>query len=146
MKKRLLSIALVAILLLSVLSMASCGLPVVMKTKGAEYSFGYSSCSTTAEWSSMKGTLDFVYVDTTLYLCDDGTWMIVMDDEDLFTSLIVDGVIDEGTFTEQDGVYTFIGFEYEMETVGEMSDDSFEIYFKDPTGTNENAFILSFKR
>jgi hypothetical protein len=132
----------VAVLLALTLSMSGCGLPSMIKTKGADYSFKYSSCYAASAFSEMKGTLNFVYSDTTLHIYDDGTWTINMDDPSIF----IDSIIDEGTYTVEDELYTFVGFEYGFDTTGKMEEEGFRIYFIDPTGSSENAFVLYFNK
>ena len=141
MKKRILSVVMVAVLLASTLAVAGCGLPSMLKMMGAEHSFGYSSCYTTPTFSHMRSSLIMVYSDTTLHLYGDGTWTIDMDDPSIF----VDGVIDQGTYTVEGEVYTFEGFEYGFDTTGEMSDSGFKIYFSEPD-TSKSVFWLSFKK
>ena len=146
MKKRIVSIVMLTVLLVSLVSMAGCGLPTMIKTRMADDSFGYSRCSTTSAFAEMYSLLHFVYIDTTLYLNDDGTWMIVMDETDLIADLMVDGVIDEGTYTEENGVYTLVGFEDDFDAVGSMQGDGFVIDFTypDQTGVATVAYSLHF--
>ena len=154
MKKRLLSILLLATLLVSILSMTSCGLPSMINTIGAEHSFEYSGCLTMPSYSQMRDSLSYDYADTTLYLYKNGTWSINMTDPSLF----VDSVLWKGTYTVEDGVYTFEGFEYDLVSTeemqddlvitGEMQDDNFNIYFrvKDSSGHSTIAFKLCFSK
>lgn len=140
MKKRILSIVMVALLLTSLLLVSSCGLPSMLKRMGAEHSFGYSGCFTYPSFSEMRSNLIFVYSDTTLHLYGDGTWTIEMNDPSIF----VDGVLDQGSYTVEDGVYTFDGFEYGFDAKGEMGEEEFSIYFNEP-GTGEGVFSLHFE-
>lgn len=142
MKRKFLSALMVAVLLTLVLCLTSCGIPSMMKMRGAEYSFEYSSCFVSPTFNQLKGTLSYLYEDTTLRLYDDGTWTIDMDDPSIF----VDNTLDKGTFTlDENGTYSFEGFEYDLETTGEMNENGFSIYFKDPTGIATNAFVIHFK-
>ena len=140
MKKRLLSTVMAVLLLASILTVAGCGLPSMLKMMGAEHSFGYSNCYTSPTFSNMRSNLIFVYSDTTLHLYGDGTWTIDMDDPSIF----VDGVIDQGTYTVEDGVYTFDGFEYGFAATGEMDESGIIIYFNEPD-SSASVFWLSFK-
>lgn len=140
MKRKLLSLTLALVLLVSVLSMSSCGLPATLKMMGAEHSFGFSRTYASPTFSELKSSMDFVYEDTTLHLYGDGTWTIDMND-----TFFIDPVIDKGTYTVADGIYTFEGFEYGFDSTGKMDGDTFEIYFADPTSTSVNAFVLYFK-
>jgi len=142
MKKKLLSILLIIALFTLTFSMASCGLPSFIKMKGAEHSFAFSGTYVSSAYDEMRSSLKFLYEDTTLHLYDDGTWTIDMDDP----SILIDNTLDKGSFTvDENGVYSFEGFEYGLEATGEMKDDGFNIYFKDPTGTSANAFVFYFK-
>ena len=146
MKKRIVSIVMLTVLLISLVSMAGCGLPAMIKMKTADHTYGYSHCTTASEFSSMYNILHFIYVDTSLYISDDGTWMIAMDETDFISDLLVDGVIDEGTYTEENGVYTFVGFEDDFDATGSMQGDGFVIdfVFPDQTGNIVTAYSLHF--
>jgi len=134
MKKILFKLFMITALLALTLSFAGCS-----KNKDAQYSFEYDSSTTTAAYSEIGEELDFVYEDTSLYIFKDGAWKIETEDSGLF-----DGVIDEGTYTvDEDGLYSFEGFEYGLDATGRKNGDEFDIYFIDPNGTV--AFELHFE-
>lgn len=141
MKKKILSVTLlVTILLTLALAMTGCGIQSVNKIKTATHSFDYSHCYTSDILDETKGLLQLVYVDTILHLYADGTWTIDMNEP----TILIDNAIDKGTYTLSGSTYHFEGFEYDLTTTGRITSDGFEIYFKDPTGTSENAMILYF--
>ncbi len=141
MKKRLLHTMIATVLLATILCMTGCGLFSSSKKNKADDAFAYSSCDVGTIYSSLKETMDFVYYDTSLYLFSDGTWVIDMND-----ATFIGDPIDKGTYIVEDGLYTFIGFEFGFETTGKKNGDKFEIYFKDPTDISENAFVLYFEK
>lgn len=131
MKKKILSMLLAFVLLLSLLSLSGCG---------AEKKYDYEDVSTHVLYASLKDEFKFIYEDTRLNIYDDGTWSI---DESIF--LFFRSKIDKGTYTVEDGLYTFEGFEYGMKATGKETDDGgFEIYFSEPVEGVGTVVTLRF--
>ena len=140
MKKRILSSVMLVLLLVSLVSMAGCGLPSMLQALGAEESFEFSVCYSTSGASSMRTTLDYVYADTTLHLYDDGTWTINRG------GLFKGGVFEQGTYTVlKGGIYVFEGLEYGMDVSGEVTESGFRIHLKDFSGVYGDSFVLCFE-
>ena len=130
MKKRLLALTLVFVMLFS---FASCGASVGK--------YEYTGLTTSAGYTELRDSLDFVYEETFLNLKEDGTWSI-----DFPIILFISSKIDKGTYTVEEGVYTFEGFEYGMDAYGVETDNGFDIYFMDPLDDSNIAVTLRFKK
>ena len=131
MKKRVLSLILAALLLLTApLLLFGCGGASPLATYA--YMGVYVDPAIESEYESYAELIEFIYEDTYLKLYEDGTWVI---DTPLFLSFTSE--IDKGTYTVEDGVYEFDGFEYDMDTYGRLDTDGcFEIYFMVPNGVD----------
>ena len=119
MKKRILLIALV---LCMVVSLCSCSVFGHYDKK-----YAYSSIQVNEapyEIAQLKDSLDFVYDETFLKLSDDGTWCI-----DMNIILFINSNIDEGTYTMDGDTYVFEGFEYGMDARGYETEEGFDICF-----------------
>ena len=107
-----------------------------------EYSGAYVNSTIASEFATSQELFEYVYEDTCLKLFDDGKWVI---DYNIF--LFINSNIDEGTYTVEDGVYKFEGFEYGLSAYGEKTDEGFEIYFMMPDGyTYIRAFSIYYKK
>ncbi len=127
MKKRIVSALLLFVLFASLLSFTGCM---------SKPQYRYSGISTHSAYSDLREEMDFIYEDTFLLLEDDGSWRIYTP---LFLFFKMN--IDKGTYTVEDGVYTFEGFEYGMETTGEKTDDGFTIYMKHDIVVEEQDYF-----
>ena len=130
MKKRILSIIMAATLLVLLLSTVGCG---------AADQYDYSKSSASSTFLSLKDDLDFVYEETRLNLEEDGTWSI-----DMSIFLFFRSDIDEGTYTVENGLYTFEGFDYGLDATGKKTENGFEIYFAHPVEGLPPAITLYF--
>ena len=128
MKKRLLSLVIAVILVVSSLfSLVACNGGKRGYSEKYEYATCYVNYSVFSDYDTFDETMEFVYSDTYLKLYDDGTWII--DTSGLFST-----TIDEGTYELSGDTYTFKGFEYGMKTSGYKSGNDFVIEFRMPNG------------
>ena len=128
MKKRIFSLVLAVILALStMLSLASC----IGESYDEKLAFdgAYVNPAMQSEFATSAELIEFIYEDTYLKLNDDGTWVI-----DTPTFWVFNSEIDKGTYTFEDGLYNFYGFEYGMDAYGKLENGRFEIYFEIPDG------------
>ena len=131
-------LATVLVLVILVASLSSCSL---FDKYSARYE--YVSAESYGEYSQMRGTLDFIYVETFLKIYGDGSWNIDVD-----SFIPIGSPLDKGTYTKSGDTYKFTGFEYGLETYGEETEDGgFVIYMKAPYHSSvTNAIVLNFKK
>ena len=140
MKKRILTVTLAAILVVAIMVVTT-GCGNTSGTKRYEYNGVSINSQITSSYATFDEMIAFVYEDTFLKINDDGTWVI---DVPLF--LFFNSNIDEGTYTVEDGVYTFEGFEYGMQAYGVETSDGFEIYFMIPNGIGYSKAMSIYYR
>jgi len=128
MKKQILSILLIVSMFISAFSFMGCG-------SSAKYA--YEECSTHYPYNSLVDELDYVYEDTRLNIYENGTWSI-----DMSFILFIRSKIDKGTYTVENGVYTFEGFEYGWAATGKETDEGFEIAFYDTVNDRPTAHLF----
>ena len=137
MKKKIVAVVMALILSATTLMLVGCD---------SSDGWDYSKITTSGEYDNISemnelvNLLDFVYEDTTLKIKDDGTWKI---DTSLF--LFFRSTIDKGTYTVENGVYVFEGFEYGFETTGEETSNGFNIYFLSPADDTSRFITLVFE-
>ena len=134
MKKRIIAVLL---LVCSLFVLCSCAL-----NAGAEQTYSFSNASVHLQvdgYEYMDDTMEFVYEETFLKIFSDGTWVI---DMEMF--LFLNSNIDQGTYTLENGRYTFEGFEYGMDAVGQKTASGFEIDFYIPLPSGYEKYITLY--
>ena len=133
MKRRIISLVSLVAILTMLFAIVGCG---------STEKYDFKTTHTQIDFSDFKGDMDFVYEDTRLNIKEDGTWTI-----DMRMFLFIRSNIDEGTYTVENGVYSFEGFEYGMKATGKETEEGFEIYFADPLNElRKNVVTLEFEK
>ena len=133
MKKRITSLLLAAMLLITLVAFVGCG------EKGTQYK--YSKIFYGDYVPTVDDTTQSIYERAVLIINDDGTWKLAVN---VVSSINID--IYKGTYTFEDDCYVFDGFDSEYPVIGYESKDLFQLCFTlSEEGTGVDFVILFTK-
>ena len=115
MKKRITSLLLAAMLLLTLVAFVGCG------ETGTQYTC--VDVDVLSDDSAYANVEDLIK-GTVLVINEDGTWKL---SKPIIAFIKID--VFSGTYTEKNGIYAFEGFDFDLAARGVETDGGFEMYF-----------------